>query len=60
MRVEKEYKDRAKAEQLAIFSVMIDRRHISFKDGGGYMHESADCISLDRAARIMEILREED
>ena len=60
MKIEQEYKDRAKAEGMALFSIMIDRRKIPFEKGGGYKHESAGCMSLDKAARIMAILREED
>ena len=58
MKVEQEYKDKAKKEGMAIFSVMIDRRHIPLADGGGYKHESAGCMTLDKAARIMAIVRE--
>jgi hypothetical protein len=58
MKVEQEYKDKAKKEGMAIFSVMIDRRHIPLPDGGGYKHESAGCMTLDKAARIMAIIRE--
>jgi hypothetical protein len=39
---------------------MIDRRKIPLEKGGGYKHESAGCMSLDKASRIMEIIREED
>ena len=60
MKVEQEYKDRAKAEGMALFSIMIDRRKIPLDSGGGYKHESAGCMSLVKAAKIMEILREED
>jgi hypothetical protein len=62
MKPEKEFVDRAKKENLAIFSVMIDRRHVPFSvdKWSGYKHESAGCMSLDKAARIMAILREDD
>ena len=60
MKIEQEYKDRAKAEGMALFSIMIDRRKIPLEKGGGYKYESAGCMSLDMAARIMSILREED
>ena len=60
MKIEQEYKDRAKAEGVALFSVMIDRRKIAKEKGGGYKHEASGCMSLDKAAKIMAILREED
>jgi hypothetical protein len=59
MKIEQEYKDRAKSEGLALFQIMIDRRKIPVDQGGGYKHEAAGCMSLDRASRIMSILREE-
>ena len=59
MKIEQEYKDRAKKEGLALFSIMIDRRKIPKEVGGGYRHESAGCMSLEKAARIMAILRED-
>lgn len=58
MKVEQEYKDKAKKEGMAIFSVMIDRRHIPLTDGGGYKHESAGCMTLYKASRIVAIIRE--
>jgi hypothetical protein len=60
MKIEQEYKDKAKKDGLALFSIMIDRRKIPLEKGGGYKHESAGCMSLDKASRIMEIIREED
>jgi hypothetical protein len=60
MKIEQEYKDKAKKDGLALFSIMIDRRKIPSENGGGFRIESAGCMSLDKAKRIMEILREED
>ena len=60
MRIEQEYKDRAKAENLALFQVMIDRRKVPIELGGGYKHEQAGCLSLSKAARIMAILQEDN
>ncbi len=60
MKVEKEYIERARKEGLATFSIMIDRRKIPVSKGGGYKHESAGCIDLESAAKIMEILRNSD
>lgn len=59
MRIDKEYKDRAKTENLALYSVMIDRRHISPR-GTGYKHEEYGVMSLDKAAKIMAVLREDN
>lgn len=58
MKIEQEYKDMAKDRGMALFSIMIDRRKIPVEKDGGYKHESAGCMSLDKAARIMAILRE--
>ena len=60
MKIEQEYKDRAKAEGMALFSVMIDRRKLPVEKGGGYKHEQAGCMSPEKAAKIMAILREEN
>jgi hypothetical protein len=61
MKTTLEYKEQAKREQMALFHITIDRRHIShLTKGGKYKHESSGVMSLDKAARIMAILREED
>jgi hypothetical protein len=63
MKIEQEYKDKAKKDGLALFSIMIDRRHLlstEYSLQGRYKHESAGCMSLDKARRIMKIIREED